>query len=78
MSIEMLFFPSSSVEAPTKASRQNQQLLTSNWCVPGGVKMADDGGSTPVGRTKELIAFRILCVMVQGHDVFCFLSKSCL
>jgi hypothetical protein len=56
----MVFFSTSSAEAFLRVSRRNQRLLAAKWCVPGGVKTADDGSSAPVERILDLIAFLVL------------------
>jgi hypothetical protein len=34
-----------------------QRLSITKWFVPGGVEVAGDGGSTPVEKSKDWIAF---------------------
>lgn len=47
----------SKVEAPSRASRRSSASFHPKWCIPGGVMAAGDGGSIPVERTKDLMAF---------------------
>jgi hypothetical protein len=54
-------------------------LLATKWFIPSGVKVAGDGVSIPVERTREYIAFYvffgILCAILQDCIVISFISK---
>jgi hypothetical protein len=40
-----------------------RHLIITNWCIPSGDKVANDGDSTPVERAKDLIAFSYLVLV---------------
>jgi hypothetical protein len=66
--------PSRRLVGASSTSRMEAPLA--KWCVPGGVKEAENGGSFPMERTKGLIAFRfpfrVLYINVQGYIVILF------
>jgi hypothetical protein len=53
----MAFCSTSRWEAPLDASHRNHLLPAGKWFVPAGVKEADNGGSSIVERTKDMIEF---------------------